>query len=282
MSAELIIYAVVAAGLVVWLRNILGTRQDGDAERPNPFLHTPESAAGQQSAHDVGPISPLTDGADAQDLSAGLDRTMSIENDQVHAGLMDIARADKFFRLPTFLTGAQDAFVMIVEGFAEGDKELLEELLSPAVYKAFEGVINQRADEGDKASVEIHAIRKSEVMSAEVKGKMAFITVRFTADETSIIRDKDGVVTFGDPERVTETIDIWTFGREIKSKNPAWLVYETRECEEDEVKGSTVPETDKDEKPKKEAAKKTAAKTTAKKAADKKTTKKTTTKKSDK
>ena len=278
MSAELIIYAVVAAGLVVWLRNILGTRQDGDAERPNPYLRTPEQTAAQQSAHDVGPMSPLTDGAETGDITAGLDRTMSIENDIAQAGLMEIARADKFFKLPTFLTGAQDAFVMIVEGFADGDRELLSELLSPAVYKAFEGVINQRADEGDKASVEIHAIRKSEVMSAEVKGKMAFITVRFTADETSIVRDKDGVVTFGDPDRVTETIDIWTFGREIKSKNPAWLVYETREAEGDELSGSTVPETDKDAKPKKAAAKKT----TAKKAADKKTTKKTTTKKSDK
>lgn len=257
MSAELVLYAVIAAGLVIWLRNILGTRQDGDAQRPNPFLSSPESVS-QKSVHDVGPVTPMVDGQDGDDLNAGLDRTMSIENEQAEAGLLEIARVDRFFKLSTFLRGAQDAFVMIVEGFADAEKEMLEEFLSPAVYHAFEGVIDQREKDGNKASVEIHAIRKSEVMSAEIKGKMAFITVRFTADETSIVYDKDNKIIFGDPERVTETIDIWTFGREIKSKNPAWLVYETRESEEDEVSGSTVPETDKekDQKPTQKITKK--------------------------
>ena len=90
------------------------------------------------------------------------------------------------------------------------------------------------------------SIRKSEVIDAQIKDKMAFITVRFTADETSIVRDNDDEVIFGDPERVTETIDIWTFGRSIKSRDPAWLVYETREDEADSVPDSTVPETSKD------------------------------------
>ena len=43
MPADLIVYAVVAAGLIFWLRSILGTRHGEEHERPNPFL-TPEKA----------------------------------------------------------------------------------------------------------------------------------------------------------------------------------------------------------------------------------------------
>ena len=84
------------------------------------------------------------------------------------------------------------------------DDEALEGLLSEPVYNTFEGVIDERARKGETANVEIHSIRKTEVLNAWIADKMAFITVRFTADETSIVRDQDGKVTFGDPERVTD------------------------------------------------------------------------------
>ncbi len=234
MAADILIYALVAAGLVFWLRNILGTRHGDERERPNPFTSQPEKRDAPARSGAVKPASAAAGFADqpASDPAAGLERHMSIDSKFAETGLRDIAAADRAFDLPFFMNGAQDAFIMIVEAFAAGDKETLKMLLAPKIYEDFCGVIDAREKRGETASVEIHAVRKADVIDAQIRDGMAFITVRYTADETNVVRDADGTVVSGDPEKITETVDIWTFGRKSKTRDPAWLVYETRDDED--------------------------------------------------
>ena len=171
-----------------------------------------------------------------------LDRTMGVEGEMAEAGLVEIARIDRTFNVARFLSGAQEAFTMIVEAFADGDRETLRGLLSDSVYGAFERAITTREQNGEQSSVEIHAIRKSEIVDAHIDGRVAFITVRFVADETNILRDKDGKLLSGDPDRVTETIDIWTFTRDVRSRDPAWLLCETSDEDAQEDEQKTVPD----------------------------------------
>lgn len=145
MPADILLYALVAAGLVFWLRNILGTRHEDEPQRPNPFTAMPTDNKAQgdasQTAAGVGAV-PLY-GQNPEDMKAGFDKTMDFA-ETAAAGLMEIARQDRGFNLARFLTGAQDAFVLIVESFAEGDRETLKNLLAPSVYEAFDGVIAER------------------------------------------------------------------------------------------------------------------------------------------
>lgn len=239
MPADILLYALVAAGLVFWLRNILGTRHGDENQRSNPFTELPDTS--KKATH------PATDtpsfGGDlVEDPALRLDKNVSFAGAGVEDGLSSIANVDRGFDLSVFTKGAQDAFVIIVEAFADKDKEMLENLLAPALYKSFASVIDEREKKGETASVEIHAVRKIEILDAGMDRKTAHITVRFIADETSILRDKDDKLLFGDPERVTETRDIWTFSRDTRSRDPKWMLVTTREDEEDEQNGSTVPE----------------------------------------
>src|SRR5690606_39836599 len=71
---------------------------------------------------------------------------------------------------------------------------------------------------------------------------LAYITIRFIADETCVVRDKDGVILSGDPDRITEMNDIWTFVRDIKDRDPRWLVQETRDGDVIEESSTPLPE----------------------------------------
>ncbi len=240
MPADLIVYALVAAGLVFWLRNILGTRDDGEpgAPQPAPLDRRPE----RQS-------DPLLHSEDLQlapedhirQLALQPGPVFAIANKTAENGLLDIARADRNFDVHFFLSGAQEAFVMIVEGFAKGDRELLKDLLAPPVYQAFEQVISERETRGEKRVTDIHSLLRVEVIDARIQDRMALVTIRFTADETSVARDQNGNIIEGDPDKITKMVDVWTFGREIKSRNPAWLVYETRGGFEDD--NDHIPDT---------------------------------------
>ncbi len=239
MPADILIYALVAAGLVFWLRSILGTRHGDEPQRPNLFTSSaPEKTAGQAA--------PVTNIPSEQtdDFISELEKNMSIGTEAAEQGLVEIARADRQFNLLPFLKGTQDAFIIIIESFSAGDRETLGNLLTAPVYKSFDTALTAREKSNEQSSIEIHAIRRTEVVYADLKGKSAFVTIRFVADETSVTRDADDKIISGDPDRVTETIDLWTFTKETNARDPRWLVCETREDDEDEISGSTVPETD--------------------------------------
>ena len=242
MSADILIYAAVAAGLVFWLKNILGTTHGEERDRPNPFASAGTDTAETEN-RTAGKRIP-GDTHDPNNIKAGLAKHMSIATPMTETALMSLTKADGGFKLSSFLKAAENAFILVVEAFAEGDTETLKELVAQPVYNVFADALKKREEVGESSSVEIHAVRKTQVMSTRMEGRMAYITVRFVSDETNVIRDKEGEVIFGDPDRVTETIDIWTFGRDIKSKSPVWLVYETRDedAAEAEEEEKTVPD----------------------------------------
>jgi predicted lipid-binding transport protein (Tim44 family) len=61
---------------------------------------------------------------------------------------------------------------------------------------------------------------------------MAYITVDFDIEQTAVTRDKTGAVVEGNPDRISNVQDIWTFTRDTRSSDPNWLLIETRAAEE--------------------------------------------------
>jgi predicted lipid-binding transport protein (Tim44 family) len=224
VAADLIVYALVAAGLVIWLRNILGTRHGEERERPNPFVIPPDIANTEDMA-------PGKTASTAEDKIAALianpDKVMAVDSKTAENGLLDISKADRSFDVNFFLEGAQDAFVMIVEAFAKADRDTLQNLLTEPVYKGFDSAIRDRESRGETVQAEILAVRRAVISAARYDGRMAYVTVRFQADETTVTRDREGVVIAGHPEKSVPMRDMWTFGRDLRSRDPRWLVFET-------------------------------------------------------
>ncbi|PZO82586.1 MAG: Tim44 domain-containing protein [Micavibrio aeruginosavorus] len=237
MQADIILYAVIAAGLVFWLRSILGTKHGDERERPNPFTAQPQEnpvAAGTADGVSL----PLPESA-----KPALPRNVSLSGANTEYGLSEIAKADPQFDLNRFAGGAQDAFAMIVEAFAAGDRDTLKDLLAPQVYSAFDQAIAARAAAGETMSTEIHAVRKMEILEARVEARTAYLTIRFIADETCVIRDANGTILSGDPDRITEMNDIWVFSRPVGSRDPKWYLHETRDGDVSEEHKTPVPGT---------------------------------------
>ena len=65
------------------------------------------------------------------------------------------------------------------------------------------------------------------IIEAEIKDRQAFVTVKFVSELISVTRDADGEVVEGDPKKVREVTDIWTFAREVASRNPNWKLVAT-------------------------------------------------------
>lgn len=240
IPADILIYALVAAGLIFWLRSVLGTRHGDERERPNPFV-TSADPAGDDLRALPAPLDGRPDPAMALDMYDPYADEALIANQAVSETLRAIGRADRNFDPANFKRGAEDAFIMIVEAFSEGDRDFLRPLLAPAVYEGFDKEIARREEKGERVITEIQAVRQARLVDAKITGKDAFISVEFHAEETCVIQDRNGDRIAGNPNRATSMVDIWTFGRNLKAKDPIWLVYETRDGAPEDFK-TPLPE----------------------------------------
>jgi predicted lipid-binding transport protein (Tim44 family) len=143
------------------------------------------------------------------------------------AGLDAIAAVEPEFDAKHFITGARAAYEMIVTAFAEGDKRSLKNLLSREVYEGFETAINDREKKGHKVETRFVSIDVADIAGAELRGSNAQVTVRFVSQLISATRDAQGVVVDGNAEKVTEVTDVWTFARDMSSRDPNWKLVAT-------------------------------------------------------
>ena len=116
---------------------------------------------------------------------------------------------------------------MIIVSFAEGNRDVLRNLLSPDVYAGFAAAMDQREKRGQKLSTTFVSIDGLTVDDAMLQGRTAKIKIRFTSQMTTVTRDSDGKVVDGDPDKVVKIDDIWTFARDTGSRDPNWKLCAT-------------------------------------------------------
>jgi predicted lipid-binding transport protein (Tim44 family) len=227
-----IIFLVLAVVIFLRLRSVLGRRTG--SERP-PFDPFSRRGAQPTRAGEDKVISLPRRPAEREEPRSESEATAADERIKTIApvgstlsdGLRAIAAADRSFDPDGFLTGARAAYEMIVTAFAEGDRKMLRQLLSREVYDGFVSAISQREARQEKIEFKFVGIDKADITDAALKSGMAQITVRFLSKLISATHDKSGAVIDGDPVHVGDVTDIWTFARDVNSRDPNWKLVAT-------------------------------------------------------
>jgi predicted lipid-binding transport protein (Tim44 family) len=155
-------------------------------------------------------------------------RAYAAANSEVSQGLVEIYRVDPSFDPEHFVKGAKAAYEIIVTAFAEGNRKTLKNLLNNEVYDGFNSVIAERERRGEQIDQSFVGIKSADLVEAELKGGIAHLTIKFVSELISATRDRAGVVINGDPKRIREVTDIWTFAREAASRDPDWKLIATQ------------------------------------------------------
>jgi predicted lipid-binding transport protein (Tim44 family) len=222
-----IIFLALAVFIFIRLRNVLGQRTG--EERP-PF-----DRAARDALPPEGNVVPMPGGpvdqtapAPAADVSpAERWKGITEPGTPLAAGLDAVVEQDSSFDPRHFITGAKSAYEMIVLAFANGDRRSLKDLLSSEVFDSFDAVIKDREKNEQKTETRFVSIDKAELVGAEVRDRAAQLTVRFVSQMISVTRDKTGAVVDGNADKVSDITDVWTFARDITSRDPNWKLVGT-------------------------------------------------------
>jgi predicted lipid-binding transport protein (Tim44 family) len=228
MSDVFDIYTIIFLALAVFiflrLRSVLGQRTG--RERPPYDPYSARDAVRPSTNDNVVALpgrSADTPTVPAEPAWKGV----AEEGSSVAAGINAIAQDDKTFDAKHFVTGARAAYEMIVTAYAEGDRRTLKNLLSRDVYEGFETAIKDRETKGETAESRFVSIDKSDITAADLRAHTAHVTVRFVSQLVSVTRDREGNVVDGSPEKVTDVTDVWTFARDLSSRDPNWKLVAT-------------------------------------------------------
>jgi predicted lipid-binding transport protein (Tim44 family) len=230
---DIVLFAMVAAFLFLRLRSVLGRRTGEERQRPNPFVRPvagqrPDQRPDQRPAPrgEVRPL-PLEAIRPRVDVAGPVPGPAPAAT-PLATSLAEIKLADPNFHEDSFLSGARVAFEMIIEAFARGDLATLRPLLADDVYEKFAGAIKAREATGEVLETTLSGLRILDIVEARMDGRVAIVTVKFVSDQINILRDRTGAVLDGDPAKPVEVVDLWTFSRNTRGRDPNWTLIATR------------------------------------------------------
>ena len=227
-----IIFLALAVFIFLRLRSVLGQRTGRERPPYDPYAaREPVRPAAENvvSLPNRATESAARKSDDADEPATPAERWKGVAEpgSPLALGLDALASTDPEFDPKHFLTGARAAYEMIVNGFAEGDRRTLKNLLSREVYDGFEGAIIEREKRGDTVESRFVSIDNATITAAELRGRSGQLTVRFQSKLVSVTRSKAGEVIDGSADKVTDVTDVWTFARELGSRDPNWKLVAT-------------------------------------------------------
>lgn len=235
MSFDPLNILLLAVALVVFwkLKSVLGSRTGN--ERPPIEPYEPKQTGPARPAEQNGTVIRFPDQT-RQDRPAPADEEapapvwtgIAEPGSPMASALENIQKADPAFAPKAFVEGAKLAYEMIVEAFAKGDKPALKGLLTSDVYDGFAGAIDARAKSGQRVDSRFVGIDRAKLTGASLTGNRAALTVEFDSEMISATYDKNGTLIEGNASQIQQVTDVWTFERDVTSRNPNWKLSATQ------------------------------------------------------
>ncbi|MDW4498082.1 Tim44/TimA family putative adaptor protein [Sulfitobacter sp. D35] len=211
---QLLVLAGIAIFLILRLKNVLGTRDgfEGPASSKPPVSNRPSR---EFEVIEGGPDYDITD-----HVEEGSDEAKA---------LAEMKRIEPSFSVTEFLAGARSAYEMIVMGYERGDLDAIKPFLAEDIYESFVEGVAAREDQGLTIEADFIGVRELKLMDAtfDKDTQEAELTIRFTGELTSEVRNAEGEVVEGSKNEVKRQKDTWSFARKMGSDDPNWLLVST-------------------------------------------------------
>jgi predicted lipid-binding transport protein (Tim44 family) len=209
---EILLFAVLSVYLAYRLWGVLGTRTGSEKQRQwsrpetidDNVIILPQKSTGQHAEPEVAITVP----------------------EPFISQLKTIKKSIKDFSLDRFQVGSANAFRAVVQAFANGNTERLEQLVGPKVLKGFQAAIKTRTKQKETMNIDIKDV-DVEIEDIILVKTIAQILVRFTSDQVVTTTNKAGEIIDNTNLITNRMIDRWTFEKDLKESGPIWLLVKT-------------------------------------------------------
>ena len=201
---DIIIFAIIAIFLVYRLKNILGQNSEGNEQNNQVDIGKKEFSNVVKLGH--------------------------VASNKTKINKSTISTIDPTFNEEEFLKGAQNFFQMVINSFVKGNLKDIVNYIDDKLIKSFKLVIDERIEEGESLKIEIVKMKSIKIKDVKELNNFLRLSVLFETRQIKVLKDKNGKVIDGDPKKSILVKDLWTFEKEIKSKDMNWKLVETSDA----------------------------------------------------
>jgi len=127
-----------------------------------------------------------------------------------------------------FLKGAKIAYETIITNFSKGNLKNIKSLLDKKIYEQFNDAIIEKNKKGHISETTFIGINSALIKRHEKKENILEVTVEFISEIISCLQDREKKILSGDPKKIKKVHDTWKFSKDLRSKNPNWLLIDTQ------------------------------------------------------
>ncbi|GIR62749.1 MAG: hypothetical protein CM15mP67_08520 [Alphaproteobacteria bacterium] len=98
------------------------------------------------------------------------------------------------------------------------------------LIKNFQLVIDERLQEGESLKIEIIKMKSIKIKDVKELKNFLRLSVLFETEQIKVLKDKKGKIIDGDQKKSILVKDLWTFEKEIQSKDLNWKLVETSDA----------------------------------------------------
>ena len=218
---DILILAMIAVFIINRLRNVLGKKTGNESDIVEKF--TQRKNAFNESEPDSVSNSKVTN------LNNDIKKNLHSDK-KINSVINEILKIDDKFEISSFCSGAKKAFEYILTEYSSNNLKALERLVSKNIYKAFADQVNLRAKNKEKLEITVISVKDPEIKSVTLEKKyVAYFKLLFDSEQVQVTKNSNDEVIDGDNNQILQIKEIWTFSKNLKSKDPNWILEEIEE-----------------------------------------------------
>lgn len=214
---EIIFFALLSGYLFYRLYSIMGQESDEDLERRDRLRKSFSEEEDNVIPLRKKPAEASGDGRDEEYLL----------KTGVREAIKQLRVIEPDFVLKEFIQGAEQAYIMIIEAYSQGDKKTLKDLLVDSVYQQFTNAIDQQVQDGTSTKTILERIDRIDIDRIIIQDQDVRITVRYHSRQIIVTKKLSGEIIDNPAEISIPITDVWTFTRQLKDSNPNWYLTAT-------------------------------------------------------
>lgn len=219
---DIFILAMIAIFIINRLRNVLGKKTGNEADIAEKFSQKTSKFT------ESNPDKEVLENNNA--LKNPPDNNVYHKDKTTNKILKDVMKLNPAFNVDDFIDGAKKAFEFILTNYALNESKTLKPLLSKSIFDDFSEQIKDRVKNGNSLAITILSIDDPDILNAKLdKKNNCEISLEFKSQQVQTTKNKKGDVIEGNDNLILSISEIWTFSKNIKSKDPNWILEKIEE-----------------------------------------------------
>ncbi|XP_044749022.1 mitochondrial import inner membrane translocase subunit TIM44 [Coccinella septempunctata] len=139
--------------------------------------------------------------------------------------LTEICKIDNSFETKRFLKQCEtDIIPNILEAMTRGELEILKDWCHEGPFNLFAVPFKEASKKGYRIESKILDIDNVDLMMGKIMEQGPVLIISFTSQQVMCVKDRDGTVVEGDPNKVMRVNYVWVLCRDITETDPraAW------------------------------------------------------------